>query len=112
MIAIDLDGGAALAPGERAAGRIRGDGHGELVVSLLWYTAGRGTEDVTIVAQERVAVDGAIEVPFAFDLPEQPWSFSGTLISLRWALEASVEPGSDVVRVDLVCAPGGREVVL
>src|ERR1043166_4380135 len=45
-------------------------------------------------------------------LPESPYSFSGKLISLVWALELVAEPSKEVIRREFVLAPGGEEVRL
>jgi hypothetical protein len=45
-------------------------------------------------------------------LPETPYSFSGRLISLLWALELVAPPSKTVGRQELVVAPGGQEVRL
>lgn len=107
----------ALAPGAELRGRIdwRAEGGSveSVLVSLLWYTEGKGTEDVGIVEQvevEHPSLQGTHD--FSFRLPDFPWSFSGTLISLVWAVEASLDPGGTVERVTLVSAPEAREVVL
>ena len=39
---------------------------------------------------------------FSFRLPDFPWSFTGTLVSLVWAVEASLEPKGAVERVPIV----------
>ena len=49
---------------------------------------------------------------FSLRLPREPYSFSGKLISLVWALELIVEPGSNVTRQELVMSASGKEVVL
>jgi hypothetical protein len=49
---------------------------------------------------------------FRFVVPEEPYSFSGKLISLTWALEAVAQPGERMGRRELVVGPGAREVVL
>lgn len=49
---------------------------------------------------------------FSLALPRQPYSFSGKLISLVWALELIVEPGANVARQAFVMSASGREVVL
>ena len=82
-----------------------------LMISLLWHTEGKGTEDIEIVEQIEFAdPSGSGRHEFAFRLPEFPWSFSGTLLALVWAVEASLEPGGFVERVNLVSAPGAEEV--
>ena len=45
-------------------------------------------------------------------LPAGPYSFSGRLISLIWALELVAEPGNHVARVEITLGPDGQEVVL
>lgn len=79
---------------------------------LVWYTQGKGDADVGIV--QRLP----FENPQASDnrsceflLPESPYSFSGKLISLTWAVEVILEPGQ-TKRLDLVVAPGATEVRL
>jgi hypothetical protein len=82
-------------------------------VRLFWHTSGKGTEDVEIVDRERTAAGGATgERGFSFRLPLGPYSFSGSLITLSWALELVVMPGGDTERVDLVVAPTPVEVRL
>lgn len=107
----------ALEPGSELRGRLDWQAEGGIVdsltVTLLWTTEGKGTEDVEVV--DRVEVEhpsrrGSHD--FSFRLPDFPWSFSGTLISLVWAVEASLEPDGNLERVTLVSAPERQEVVL
>lgn len=80
---------------------------------LFWYTRGKGTEDLEIVDSRRIEAPGpAGSRRFRFQLPEGPYSFSGTLITLAWALELVVLPGEATERVDLVVAPTPVEVDL
>ncbi len=82
-------------------------------VRLIWFTRGKGTEDVGLVEKVRFEQPQAAEArPFRLRLPPQPYSFSGKLISLIWALELVALPGKQSARVELVVAPGGKEVVL
>jgi hypothetical protein len=80
---------------------------------LFWYTSGKGTQDVenvgSVVFQTPQVND---ERSFSLALPRQPYSFSGKLISLVWALELIVEPGSNVERQEFVMSASGTEVVL
>ncbi|MFT4627665.1 MAG: hypothetical protein ACI8PZ_006352 [Myxococcota bacterium] len=86
---------------------------GEVLVTLLWYTVGKGTEDVVIVRQERFPTDGrAGRQRLAWPLPHEPWSFSGRLVGVTWALEASLEPRGEVHRLDFVLGPDRLEARL
>jgi hypothetical protein len=82
-------------------------------VRLFWYTKGKGTRDVGIAQLVSFQTSGPLgEEPFRVVAPQGPPSFSGRLISLQWALELVVEPGSLAERVELVIAPDGREIML
>ena len=80
---------------------------------LFWFTRGKGTEDVSVVNQLRFDSPRLEEGRrFNFTLPTEPYSFSGQLISLIWALELVVEPGEHSTRVELVVSPTGEEILL
>ena len=117
VIDIETDGGRdAFAPGEAVAGTVswRLDAPADSVeVRLFWYTRGKGTTDVQVVKAQHSAAPGAAgRKAFRFVLPAEPYSFSGKLISLIWALEVVVQPGERSTRRELVVAPGGTEIVL
>jgi hypothetical protein len=80
---------------------------------LFWYTKGKGTRDVGIAQLVSFQTSGPVgEEPFRVVAPQGPPSFSGRLISLQWALELVIEPGSLAERVELTIAPEGLEIVL
>jgi hypothetical protein len=82
-----------------------------LEARLVWFTRGKGTEDVGIVSAERVPSPGASgRHRVRFTLPEAPYSFSGRLISLIWAVELVADKMA--VRWEFVLAPDGREILL
>ena len=84
-----------------------------LEIRLFWYTSGKGTRDVEIVDSARTARperNGSHR--FRFRLPQGPYSFSGKLITLTWALEAVVDPGGLSDRLNLVIGPQPVEVDL
>ncbi len=84
-----------------------------LDVRLIWYTGGKGTRDVQVVAQQTISAAPANgQQPFQFKAPRGPFSFSGKLISLVWAIEVIAMPGRDAERVDLEIAPTGKEILL
>ena len=83
-----------------------------LEARLFWFTRGKGTEDVGVVATEPVPSPGANgEHRVRFTLPEAPYSFSGRLISLIWAVEL-VADMKTAARWEFVLAPAGREILL
>jgi len=80
---------------------------------LFWFTRGKGTQDVNVV--ETILFDHPLVEearPVRFHLPEAPYSFSGRLVSLIWALELVVEPGSESARIELTVSPTGEEIDL
>ena len=80
-------------------------------VNLLWFTSGRGTEDSAVADTVRLENPQAGETrTFSFRLPESPYSFSGELIKLHWAVEAVA--GSESTRAEFTLAPGGHAVTL
>ncbi len=84
-----------------------------LELSLFWYTTGKGTRDVGVVETKRFDEPGAYgSKDFSFPLPDGPYSFSGKLISLLWAMELTVSPGSETVRREITVSPTGREIIL
>ena len=82
-------------------------------IRLFWYTRGKGTTDAQVVKIHRLDVMTPHgREPFRFVLPEEPYSFSGKLISLVWAIEAIADPGQRTARLELVVAPEGKEIQL
>jgi hypothetical protein len=82
-----------------------------LEARLCWYTRGKGTEDVQILAVERPhQITAAGEAVFSFPLPEEPYSFSGKLISIIWAVELVADSKSALC--EFVMGPDGREVTV
>lgn len=79
---------------------------------LIWYTRGKGDEDVSVVARVPFTELKATDRRTAeFLIPESPYGFSGKLISLIWAVELIL--GKDrSQRLDLVVAPGAKEIQL
>lgn len=103
-------------PGEDVSGRAvwHLDAPAEAVeLRLFWHTRGKGTEDVEIVNEIRIDVPEMTgERAFSFTLPLGPYSFSGSLITLAWALELVALPAGRTERVELVVAPVPVEIRL
>lgn len=120
-VRIDLENGrTAFLPGEELTGTVSwsldpGEVPAESAeVHLLWFTRGRGTRDSGVVATERLegAPSRSDRRDFRFRLPAGPYSVSGKLVSIVWAVEVVLDPGERAERVEIVVSPTGREVLL
>ena len=106
----------AFRPGELIEGAIGWNLPEELraiEVRLGWQTRGKGTEDAETVNEIKFddpPAQGAR--PFQFVAPDQPYSFSGKLISLIWAIEAVTKPGTDSARIEFIVSPTLAEILL
>ena len=116
-LSIELeDGKMSFRPGETlhgVASWLLEESVDTLEVRLLWFTRGKGTQDVEVVDRRTFrspALDG--HDAFSFDLPAGPYSFSGRLISLIWALELVTPKGANSYRVEFVLSPFESEIVL
>ena len=116
---IEFEGSrTAFNPSDTIAGTARWDLGGSstdrLELHLLWFTRGKGTEDASVI--ETVPVEHPPlrgEQRFKFTAPAAPQSFSGTLISLVWAIELVAPEDDDLMeRVEVVIAPGAVEIEL
>ncbi|MCX8038728.1 MAG: hypothetical protein N3D11_17075 [Candidatus Sumerlaeia bacterium] len=103
-------------PGETVEGRVSwqlAQPAKSVEVRLFWFTRGKGTTDVEVAATARFDRPApSDQQPFRFTLPKAPYSFSGKLISLVWAIELVVEPSGETERVEIVLSPTGREILL
>ena len=86
----------------------------DIKVELLWSTRGRGSEDTYVQDARRIAVkqERSSMKNLIFQAPVGPYSFSGKLISLIWYLSASDEGGSQSAELELVIAPGEKEIII
>ncbi|MEO5821001.1 MAG: hypothetical protein ABIT71_10870 [Vicinamibacteraceae bacterium] len=110
------DGRTSFRPGESISGRVTWRVEiepGSVELRLFWYTSGKGTQDVGVVQTMTFASPRLQDQrDFTLPLPREPFSFSGALISLAWAIELIVEPGTVVERCEFVLSSTGQEVVL
>jgi len=113
MIHID-DGKTAFLPGETIAGTITLDPEGRAAdLRLFWYTAGRGRSDVGVVETRKLEPTPSPEpLSFSFTLPAGPYSVAGKLITLNWAIEAIIQPGSRAERVEFCMSPDSKPIEL
>ena len=108
------DGGTWFKPGELIEGRALWHLEDEveaIEIRLFWYTSGKGSQDVGIV---RLLRDDTPERSghrdFSIRAPEGPYSFSGKLITLSWAIELVALPSGETERLDLRIGPQPVEV--
>jgi hypothetical protein len=84
-----------------------------LELRLFWYTTGKGDKDVHVVTrmtfEQPASVDSQI---YSLILPHGPYSYSGRLTSLIWALELITKPNNDAVRLEIVVGPASQEIDL
>lgn len=114
---LELIGGkVSFRPEETVRGTVRWEVESPIErveVRLFWYTSGKGTRDVEVASSTVWDSPGNAEKrEFDFRLPQAPFSFSGKLISLLWAVEAVTEPPGEVARAEIVVSPTGEEIVL
>jgi hypothetical protein len=109
-----LDDRTTYAPGEELIGSVgwdMDDAPRSAELRLYWHTEGRGDRDSAVVQTVRFdAPQAQDQRDFRLTLPPGPYSFSGKLVSLLWALELIV--GRETRQVELVLSPLGREVNL
>lgn len=82
-------------------------------VRLYWGTRGKGDSDSHTVASQEfdlpLATDSRL---FRFTLPDSPYSFSGTLISLVWVIELTVDGAREPKQLSIVVSPSASEIIL
>lgn len=82
-------------------------------IRLFYYTSGKGSQDVEIVSTVAVpARQSTGKHKFEFHLPETPYSFSGKLVSLIWALEFQMLESDETKRLEFILSPDGEEIDL
>ena len=110
------DGRLSFRPGEAIEGTVSwhlDEAPRSVELRLFWYTEGKGDRDLEIVTTLPFEAPGTEDRRgFQILAPAEPWSFSGKLISLTWALEAVAEPGAKAARTEILISPTGSEVWL
>ncbi len=108
------DNQTSFLPGQTLTGTVRwmcSEPPKKAALQLIWFTQGKGDEDVGLAEEVKFENPyGSDEHPFAFQLPAGPYSFSGRLITLAWALELQVD--KEVIRKEIILSPSGEEVSL
>ena len=102
-------------PGDTISGKIIWTDPGEgrsLSLRLFWFTEGKGTQDIEVVHELSWPASQG-NASFSIDLPNEPYSFSGTLVSISWAIEAVLLPEeTSSTRYNFQLTPDGREIHL
>lgn len=97
------------APGETISGKVLwalDKQPGIVRLTFGWWTEGRGTRDSRIETSKEWETDStAGEETFQFPVPPSPYSFSGTLITLKWALELSTKKGRETTVEEILVSP-------
>lgn len=110
-VTIHFDGnGRVYRPGEVLSGEYRVDGVGSdrikaVEVSVLWFTEGKGDEDLAVHHFDRLEpADGAWTASprrgrFETVLPASPLTYDGVIVKLRWCVRVRVflERGKELV---------------
>jgi hypothetical protein len=82
-------------------------------IHLCFYTKGKGTSDVHVVETLRLDSPPASgSEKFNWRLPQSPYSFSGKLISLIWAVEVVALPSTEAASVTFEMSSTGTEINL
>jgi hypothetical protein len=107
----------AFVPGDTVRGKVswRSDSPQPLEsaeIRLFYYTAGKGTRDVILVDSIQFDLPGPSDQrEYEFQLPEGPYSCSGKLVSIVWALELQLG-GNATERLEFTLSPTGEEINL
>lgn len=126
-VVLHLEGGRRhYKPGEILAGEYRllniANGDLEAVeLSVLWYTQGKGDEDLGVHLFTRLAsadgdrLDTRPAGRFSTELPNSPLSYEGVLVQIRWCarVRAFLQGGRELFREEdfqIGAVPAGRAI--
>jgi hypothetical protein len=102
LVIIRLEGnGRVYWPGESLSGEywiesLPADQLKAIEASVLWYTEGKGDEDMAVHEFWRRDIDEANPIepsrpqPFAAVLPNSPLSYEGRIVKIRWCVRVRV----------------------
>jgi len=111
LVVIRFDGnGRTYAPGEILSGEYRLESFAfgrirSVEISVLWYTEGKGDEDMAVHEFQRLSADNGDWIDpnrpgrFSVVLPNSPLSYDGAILKIRWCVRVRVFPrkGKQVV---------------
>ena len=110
------NGQDAFYPGDDIAGIVRWNLSKNpkiITINLTWRTEGKGSQDVEVIDSLDFPVSKLSgEESFSFTLPIAPYSYSGRLISICWALETFVRSSKDEFSYNITMGPNAKEVTV
>lgn len=84
-----------------------------LELRLFWYTEGKGTQDVSVIATQSLAAGTLTgRQPFEFVLPDSPYTLHGTLLSICWGVEFLPGGRKEAEIARFILSPWGKPVDL
>lgn len=116
-IQIQIDGErSAFRPQEMIGGEISWSlpvAPTQVTLELFWRTRGKGIVDVEVVQSVQVKSPPATgQQRFDLKVPNDPYSFSGKLVSLLWGLRLIIHPSQEQAQVNLTISPTAQEINL
>ena len=118
MITISFDQSkTAFRPGDPITGIVSWSQLDESIIKLdtrlIWYTEGKGEQDHEVVGSQSIEnLVSTGSTPFKFVAPSRPYSFSGKLISLIWAIEVVQFPSREGHLEQISISKLGPEIIL
>jgi hypothetical protein len=85
----------------------------KIFLRLFWFTRGKGTEDIEVISE--IVFEHPLTAEsrsFKITLPRSPYSFSGKLVSLIWALELVASDNETATIKEIIISPFGYEIDL
>ena len=116
MVKIDLKSEPNFEPGAEILAYLSWDTDSQpksVELRVVWNTSGKGNRDIEVA--QTIPLDATSwqsEKQVSLTLPEEPYSFSGRLISVQWALELVLLPSEESTRVPITIGPDASEVVM
>ncbi len=91
---------ATCAPGGSVSGRVawkRVEPPREVEIRLFWQVVGGGVDDAYVAdSREIPSTSTEDEERFEFQLPGKPYTYEGTLFSIKWGVELLVDGRASV----------------
>ena len=115
-LSIELnDSKASFRPGEVVLGSVNwnlSELTKKVAVTLLWKTSGMGNEDSQNIASAESADHPPLAgtLPFSFQLPLEPCSFSGQLVNVIWSIEAKALKTDLTQTQEIIVSPTGDAI--